>query len=127
MKKTNFLKNMMVVVVLITILSVLAIPVVASQYIFTEMIMDECDGTLTCTYIENGTYTSVNQMQMMVERGQAPAGVVSVHNAHGAYGKPHVHFTTGALNIDGSVHDGTSPNLTSSQRSWLSVNGWGGF
>ena len=68
--------------------------------------------------------TSVNQMQQMVLRGQAPAGVTAVHGAHIPGCKPHIHFETGALNYDGTVHDGIAPNLTNAQRNWITSNGW---
>lgn len=71
------------------------------------------------------SYTSPNQMMAMVSRGQAPSGVVAVHTAHSSNGLPHVHFTTGALNVDGTIHDGVSPTLTNDQRTWLQTNGWG--
>ena len=66
--------------------------------------------------------TSPNQMQMQVERGQAPKGVLRVDNPKIPGQQPHIHFSDGtSLNIDGSVHDRKNgiPNLTNEIKIWL--------
>ena len=73
--------------------------------------------------------TSPNQMQMQVERGQAPKGVLRVDNPKIPGQQPHIHFSDGtSLNIDGSVHDRKNgiPNLTNEIKIWLEKNGWKG-
>lgn len=74
----------------------------------------------------NGCYTSPNQMQKQVERGQAPSGVVRVDSwGNNPWEQPHVHFSDGtAINLDGTPHHGT-PNLNNDTRNWLTSNGWG--
>ena len=46
---------------------------------FVPMMANECD------------YTSVNQMQQLINRGQAPSTVTYVHNGFQGQ-QPHVHF-----------------------------------
>ena len=78
----------------------------------------------------NGKITSPNQMQKMVERGQAPRTVIRVDGAKVSGQLPHVHFNDGtALNIDGSVHDAVNGihQLTKQEYIWLFENGWGGL
>ena len=68
-------------------------------------------------------YTSVNQMQHLINSGQAPSSVTYVHNGFQGQ-QPHVHFSDGtAMNFDGSAHHG-NPNPNISTIRWLNSHGW---
>jgi len=68
-------------------------------------------------------YTSVNQMQHLINSGQAPSSVTHVHNGFQGQ-QPHVHFSDGtAMNFDGSAHHG-NPNPSVSTMRWLNSHGW---
>jgi hypothetical protein len=71
--------------------------------------------------------TSSNNLQKMVEKGQAPRGVDRVDKPHVPGQKPHVHFKDGtSFNNDGSLHDAHKgiPNLSNTIKKWLENNGW---
>lgn len=71
--------------------------------------------------------TSRNQMQKMVDKGQAPKKVDRVDKAHTKYGQEHVHFKDGtAINKDGTTHDDGHgiPKLNKKVLYWLNGNGW---
>ena len=68
-------------------------------------------------------YTSVNQMQQLINSGQAPSTVTYVHNGFQGQ-QPHVHFSDGtAMNFDGTAHHG-NPNPSASTMRWLNSHGW---
>lgn len=78
---------------------------------------------ITPMMASNSCYTSVNQMQNLINTGHAPIGVTFVHNGFQGQ-QPHVHFSDGtAMNFDGSAHHG-SPAPNSLIMKWLNNNGW---
>jgi hypothetical protein len=67
---------------------------------------------------------SPNQLNRMINRGQAPRGIERVDTGKVKGEQTHVHVNNGALNRDGTwKHEPSSP-LTRSQRDWLRDNGW---
>ena len=68
-------------------------------------------------------YTSVNQMQHLIDSGQAPSSITGCHLGFQGQ-QPHVHFSDGtAMNLDGTPHHG-SPNPSKSTLNWLNSHGW---
>jgi RHS repeat-associated protein len=99
-----------------------------------------CYGGLGCAYLSSTAsaydirraveyaFASRNQMERERLRGLAPRGIEGVHAPHGnAPGaQEHVHVNGGALNKNGTIHDGKRPRpLTNAQREWLRRHGWG--
>jgi hypothetical protein len=77
---------------------------------------------------EKNKTPSNNQIQMQVEKGQAPKGVTRID---GPKGKEHAHFKNDknlALYRDGSIRHGTIEDLkkvmTNDIKNWLINNGW---
>jgi hypothetical protein len=66
---------------------------------------------------------SPNQMQKVVERGQAPIGIERVNKGNpNLFEQPHVHLQGGAaLNKDGTRKHGNAL-LTNDQAKWLRDN-----
>ena len=89
----------------------------------TTQVADELTQELMPMMASGCGYTSVNQMQHLINSGQAPSSITSVHNGFQGQ-QPHVHFSDGtAMNFDGTAHHG-SPNPTASTMSWLNGHGW---
>ena len=61
-----------------------------------------------------GKELSHNQANKAIDKGQAPKGIKRVDKAHQPGGQEHVHLKNGrgAINADGSGHDGPKPKLT---------------
>jgi RHS repeat-associated protein len=80
--------------------------------------------------VHNNCFTSQNQMQKMVERGQSPKGIARVDPPHGPHSpEPHVHFDDGtSLSQSGRPgHKGKGiASPTRAQSEWLEENGWAG-
>lgn len=64
-----------------------------------------------------------NEAQQEVLRGNAPKTTENVHPPHSdqKHAQPHVHFKKGrgAINQDGSGHDGPKPQLTAEEISFI--------
>ena len=68
-------------------------------------------------------YTSVNQMQHLIDSNQAPSTITQVHNGFQGQ-QPHVHFSDDtAMNFDGSPHHG-NPQPNAKTMKWLNDHGW---
>ena len=64
-----------------------------------------------------GNKLSLNQANNAIRRGQAPKGIDRVDKAHQPGGQSHVHLKKGrgAVNVDGTGHDGPKPKLTKNE------------
>ena len=83
----------------------------------------ESPGELSPMMARGCGYKSVNQMQHLINSGQAPSSVTYVHNGFQGQ-QPHVHFSDGtAMNFDGTAHHG-NPNPSVSTMRWLNSQGW---
>ena len=69
-----------------------------------------------------GKTLSLNQANKAIERGNAPKGIKRVDKAHQNTGQSHVHLKKGrgAINSDGSGHDGLKPKLTKDEVDFIS-------
>lgn len=70
-----------------------------------------------------GSKLSPNQANKAINRGKAPKGIKRVDKAHQPGGQRHVHLENGrgAINADGSGHDGPKPKLTKKETDFISM------
>jgi hypothetical protein len=71
---------------------------------------------------KRGKELTPNQANNSVERGQAPKSIERVDKKHQPDGQVHVHLKNGrgAINADGSGHDGPKPELTKKEIDFIS-------
>ena len=96
--------------------------------LFTSLAQEAAIAHCHGSHVRSGEY-SINQIQEMIRKGHAPAGITAAHRPHtgATWEKKHIHIKANkknvALNKDGTWRHG-SAKLTKKQKDWLKKVGW---